>query len=203
MLLSFLSTKNQAERIKKMRIVAGKLRGKNLVAPDGKTTRPTSDRARESVFNVLDSKLRGGGVSWDSLTVADVFAGTGALGAEALSRGASELFAWELDAAAVRCFKQNLAAFEKIGAKVTLYPDALTPVPARSPVGLLFMDPPYERGLVAPALAALRAGGWIDGNTRCVVEIANGEKDVLPPEFEIVDARVYGKARVLFARLNG
>ena len=111
-----------------MRIVAGKFRGKNLVAPDGKNTRPTSDRARESVFNVLDSKLRRDAIMWDSLVVADVFAGTGALGAEALSRGATELFAWEKDAAAVKCFKQNLAAFEQNGAKVTLYSDALTPV---------------------------------------------------------------------------
>ncbi len=186
-----------------MRIVAGKFRGKNLVAPDGKNTRPTSDRARESVFNVLDSKLRRDAIMWDSLVVADVFAGTGALGAEALSRGATELFAWEKDAAAVKCFKQNLAAFEQNGAKVTLYSDALTPVLARSPVDLLFMDPPYAKGLVAPALTALRARGWIDGKTRCVVEIADGEKDVLPPEFEIVDSRAYGKARVLFARLNG
>lgn len=78
-----------------MRIIAGKYRARKLTAPDGMTTRPTSDRAREAVFNVLDSRLRKNGSGWNDLTVLDVFAGTGALGLEALSRGAKALFAAE------------------------------------------------------------------------------------------------------------
>ena len=185
-----------------MRIVSGKFRSKKLAAPQGANTRPTSDRARESVFNVLDSKLRKSGTTWDDISVADVFAGTGALGAEALSRGANALFAWEIDPAAVKCFHQNTACFVAENIPVRLYSDALRPVAAAAPVGLLFMDPPYEKGLVAPALTALTAAGWIDARTLCVIETARNEKEFLPETFDVTDERVYGAAKVSFVSLK-
>lgn len=185
-----------------MRIIAGKYRAKKLTAPDGMTTRPTSDRAREAVFNMLDSKLRKNGAGWEDLVVLDVFAGTGALGIEALSRGAKVLFAAEKDPAAARCFYQNAASCIKDGLQVCLFSDALDPPPAHVPASIVFMDPPYDQGLVAPALDILTRKGWIDRQTICVVEVARHEQNVLPPDFAVTDRRVYGKAEILFARLK-
>lgn len=185
-----------------MRIIAGKYRAKKLIAPDGTTTRPTSDRAREAVFNMLDSKLRKNGAGWGGLTVLDVFAGTGAMGLEALSRGAKALFAAEKDPAAVRCFYQNADPFIKDGLPVRLFADALNPPAGENPAGLVFMDPPYNQGLVVPALDILTRKGWIDRRTVCVVEIARQEQNVLPDAFEMTDSRVYGKAEILFVRLK-
>ncbi len=184
-----------------MRIIAGKYRGRKLTAPEGTVTRPTSDRAREAVFNVLDSRLRKNGTAWSDLAVLDMFAGTGALGAEALSRGAKALFAAEKDPAAVRCFYQNIDPFIKDGVPVFLFPDALDPPPARAVAGIVFMDPPYNKGLVAPSLKQLLQKGWIDQNTLCVIEKERHEQNILPPGFELFDSRVYGKAEILFSGL--
>ena len=185
-----------------MRIIAGKYRSKKLAAPDGKTTRPTSDRAREAVFNVLESHLRKKDLSWSEMTVLDAFAGTGALGLEALSRGAVSLTAAERNPAAAACFWKNAETFIKDGLSVRLFPDALTPPQTEKAVALLFMDPPYAKGLVAPTLEALRRQGWIDEQTVCVIETERGEKNVLPSGFEVSDTRFYGKAAVLFARIK-
>ena len=183
-----------------MRIVAGRFRGKNLVAPDGLTTRPTADRTRESLFNILDSRLRRDGATWAETTVFDAFAGTGALGLEALSRGASVLFAAEKDPAAQRCFRQNASAFSDCS--VTLMNDVLNLPPAPAPVGLLLADPPYRKGLVAAGLKELAAKGWIDGRTLCVAEVESGETDVLPENADVLDTRTYGRAKVLIFRLS-
>ena len=183
-----------------MRIIAGKYKAKKLIAPEGKTTRPTSDRARESIFNMLENHLRKNALTWSDITVLDVFAGTGALGLEALSRGAVSLTAAEKDPAATACFWKNAESFVKSGLSVRLFPDALIPLQAEKPVGLLFMDPPYAKGLVAPALEALYRQGWIDTNTLCVIETERNEENVLPDDFILSDTRFYGKAAVSFAR---
>lgn len=185
-----------------MRIIAGKYRAKKITAPDGMTTRPTSDRAREAVFNILDSKLRKADICWNDVVVLDVFAGTGALGIEALSRGAKELFAAEKDPAAVRCFYQNADPCIRDGLSVHLFSDALNPPPANAAAAIVFMDPPYNQGLVAPTLDVLCQKGWVDRQSLCVIEIARGEKNVLSADFDIIDRRVYGKAEVLFVRLK-
>lgn len=181
-----------------MRIVAGRFRGKNLVAPDGLTTRPTADRTRESLFNILDSRLRRDGLTWAETTVFDAFAGTGALGLEALSRGASVLFAAEKDLAAQRCFRQNAAAFSDCS--ITLMNDVLNLPQAQAPVGLLLADPPYKKGLIAAGLKELAAKGWIDERTLCVAEAEKGEKNILPENCDILDNRIYGKAQILIFR---
>ncbi|MBO4520910.1 MAG: 16S rRNA (guanine(966)-N(2))-methyltransferase RsmD [Alphaproteobacteria bacterium] len=185
-----------------MRIIAGKYKAKKLVAPEGKTTRPTSDRARESIFNVLENRLRLNALSWPEITVMDVFAGTGALGLEALSRGAVSLTAAEKDPAAVACFWKNADSFIKSGLAVRLFPDALMPPAAEKPVKLLFMDPPYAKGLVAPALKALCRQEWIDANTLCVIETERNEESFLPDDFIVFDTRFYGKAAVSFVRIK-
>ena len=183
-----------------MRIIAGKYKAKKLLAPEGKTTRPTSDRAREAVFNVLEAYFRKEGVAWAQINVLDVFAGTGALGLEALSRGAASLTAAEKDANAKACFWKNAEPFLKSDLKVSLFPDALNPPEAASPVELLFMDPPYAKGFVAPALEALLQKGWIDNKTLCVIETERHEENVIPDLFEITDVRFYGKAAVSFVQ---
>lgn len=185
-----------------MRIISGRFKAKKLVAPLGKTTRPTSDRAREAVFNVLDSYWRRQNVLWSEITVLDAFAGTGALGLEALSRGAASLTALEKNTAATACFWQNAKVFVDSGYAVKLFPDALMPPAAVSPVSLLFMDPPYAKGLVLPALKALQKQGWINEKTLCVIETERGEKDVLPENADIEETRFYGKAAVLFVRIK-
>ena len=185
-----------------MRIIAGKYRSKKLIAPEGKTTRPTSDRAREAVFNVLESILRKRAPGWSEITVLDAFAGTGALGLEALSRGAVSLTAAEQDPAAAACFWKNAEVFVKDGIPVRLFNDALMPPQTEKAVALLFMDPPYANGLVAPALEALCRQGWVDDKTLCVIETERGKKDVLPCGFDISDTRFYGKAAVSFGRIK-
>lgn len=181
-----------------MRIIAGQYRAKKLVAPEGKITRPTSDRAREAVFNMLESCLRKKGLSWSEIKVLDAFAGTGALGLEALSRGAVSLTAAEKDPAATACFWQNADSFVKNGFSVSLFQDALDPPAAQAPVDLFFMDPPYAKGLVVPALEILSERGWIDSHTIGVIETERGEKDFLPEAFVAFDTRFYGKAAVSF-----
>lgn len=177
-----------------MRIVGGKYRGKQLIAPAGETTRPTADRARESVFNILDSRLTKAGLTWADIAVFDAFAGTGALGAEAVSRGAKALFAAEKDKAAQLCWRKNTA-----GMNATLYTDMLALPRAAQSVGLVLMDPPYKKGLVAPALAELEQKGWLSPETLCVIEVEKTEQNVLPDGFAVADERVYGKAKIIIA----
>ena len=183
-----------------MRIIAGKYKSKKLFAPEGKTTRPTSDRTREAVFNVLESYFRKKGISWADVNVLDAFSGTGALGLEALSRGAVSLTAAEKDSRATVCFWKNADVFVKGGSRIDLFADALLPPQAKKPVVLLFMDPPYAKGLIKPALEALEQKGWIDKNTLCVLETERHEKDILPDSFDITDMRFYGKSAVLFVQ---
>ncbi|MBR1778644.1 MAG: 16S rRNA (guanine(966)-N(2))-methyltransferase RsmD [Alphaproteobacteria bacterium] len=185
-----------------MRIIAGKYKAKKLLAPEGKTTRPTSDRAREAVFNILDSYLRKNALEWKEINVLDVFAGTGALGLEALSRGAVSLTAAEKDQAAAACFWKNADVFIRAGLSVRLFPDAFLPPWTETPADLVFMDPPYTKGFVSPALEALCSQGWIDAHTLCVIETARDEENVLPDSFLVFEKRCYGKAAVLFAQVK-
>lgn len=181
-----------------MRIVGGTYRGKLLSAPDGTTTRPTSDRARESVFNILDNRLIKAGRRWDGLIVFDAFAGTGALGLEAVSRGAHALFAAEKDEAARQCWRKNTQGLKN--AALVLYSDVLALPMAQQPVDLLFMDPPYNKGLVAPALTELEQKGWLNADTLCVIEVEKAERDFLPDGFAVEDTRFYGKAKVVITK---
>lgn len=187
-----------------MRIVGGRHRGRPLRAPlDG--IRPTADRVREAVFNILEH-----GIDWDGFegaSVVDVFAGTGVLGLEALSRGASRATFIDTNGRAVQEIRRNAAALGEASAVLLLKIDAtrLAPPPraAEAPAALAFLDPPYDSGLAGPALAGLTAKGWISVGAICVVEIASQEALQQPPRYTVLDERTYGAARVVFLQLDG
>jgi len=178
-----------------VRLIAGRFRGRVLAAPEGMTTRPTADRVRESLFNILshgEPELRGAHVG-------DVFAGSGALGLEALSRGAARVSFFEND---IRPLSVIAANIKKLGCEAEadlLRADALKPPKAKQPCQFLLLDPPYQSGLAAPALLAMEAAGWIAADARIVVEVAAAEGFKCPlAAFEISDERKYGAARLVF-----
>lgn len=181
-----------------MRIVAGRHRGARLEAPPGDATRPTSDRARQALFDTLT-----GGrfdIDLNDAVVLDLFAGTGALGLEALSRGAARAVFVEKDRAALAVLNRNIAHLKAGDRALVLAQDATELGRARTPAALVLMDPPYRQGLVGPALQALLAGGWLVPDALIVVEQAKDEALDLPPGFELLDDRRYGAARFLFLR---
>lgn len=189
-----------------MRIVGGALRGRALAAPPGLATRPTSDRARESVFNVLEHAPWSPGLR--GVRVIDLFAGSGALGLEALSRGADFCLFVETDAGARGVIRENIEALSRGGdlfGRTRIHRrDAsdLGPRPAGDGVAfdLALLDPPYGRGLGARALQSLASGGWIAPGAGVVLETAEDAPETLPAGFALLDSRRYGAARVLFAR---
>ncbi len=185
-----------------MRIVGGRLKGRTLAAPEGRDLRPTADRVRESVFNILAHGVDGFG--FDGVTIIDVFAGTGALGFEAMSRGAAHGVFIDNDAHALKLVRKNAGPLG-LGRDVTLLRlDAvrLAPPPraAKTPAALAFLDPPYESGLVQPALLGLRDKGWLAGGAVVVCEVAAKEEFDPPKGLKAVDERTYGAARVVFLR---
>ncbi len=184
-----------------MRIVAGRHRGRRLVAPAGEKVRPTSDRAREALFNILShGQLAVEGIPFAGAAVLDAFAGTGALGLEALSRGAAEAAFIEQDREALATLRQNIAALGEGGRSRIVFSDATRPPRAPLACELAFLDPPYRSGLAAAALTALDAAGWLMPDGVAVVELAAREELTLPAGFFLLDERVYGAARLLFLR---
>lgn len=184
-----------------MRIVGGAFRGRALAAPAGQTTRPTSDRARESVFNVLEHAGWSPGLA--GRRVLDLFAGAGALGLEALSRGAAFALFVETDAAARGAIRENIEALGLFGLSRIHRRDATDlgakPAGLGAPFDLVFLDPPYGRGLGERALGLLGDGGWITADALAVFE-CGADETVATPGFETLDERVYGAAKVLFLR---
>lgn len=185
-----------------MRIVSGQYRGKVIVAPPGEATRPTSDRARQAVFNILEHapwapELRGA-------RVIDVFAGSGALGLEALSRGASFCLFVETDEAARGAIRENIDAMQLFGVTRVHRRDATDlgprPASAGAPFDIAFLDPPYAKGLGEKAVAELKACDWLASGAILMFERGRGEPDPVLDGFEQIDARDYGAARVLFFR---
>jgi 16S rRNA (guanine966-N2)-methyltransferase len=184
-----------------MRIVAGKHRGRRLLVPPGETVRPTSDRGREALFNILShGRLAAAGIPFAEAAVLDAFAGTGALGLEALSRGAAEAVFIEKDREAIAILRKNIEAMGE-GARTRIVPgDAIRPARAISGCAVAFLDPPYRSGLAGPALAALGAAGWFAPDALAIVELSAREEVPPPAGFILVDERVYGAARLVFLR---
>ena len=183
-----------------MRIVGGALRGRRLVAPEGKAVRPTADRAREGLFNILDHGAAFAGFSLSGATVVDGFAGTGALGLEALSRGAAHAVFLETDADALKSLRRNIATLDQDDRAEVLVRDATRPGRAATPCALALLDPPYKADLAAPALSALAENGWFVDNGIAVVEHAAKETLAPPEGFELLDQRRYGAAVFSFLR---
>ncbi len=174
-----------------MRIVAGRHKGRVLAAPPGRDTRPTADRARETLFNIL---AHGHGLDLDGAAVVDAFAGSGALGLEALSRGAARAYFLETNRAAQEAIRANLRSTDETNSRL-LTQDATRPPPAPEPCALALLDPPYRSDLGAPALAALARQGWLAPGALCVVEVAVDEDFCAPEGFVVVEERRSGAAR--------
>lgn len=184
-----------------MRIVGGKYKGRAIAAPPGRDTRPTGDRARESVFNILEHAAWSPGL--EERRVLDLFAGSGALGFEALSRGAAFALFVETDTAARGAIRDNVEALGLFGVTRIHRRDAtdlgLKPAGLGEPFDLVFLDPPYGKGLGERAVATLRAGQWITGTALIVFE-CGAEETPVTPDFETLDERTYGAAKVLFLK---
>ncbi|MDE0879308.1 MAG: 16S rRNA (guanine(966)-N(2))-methyltransferase RsmD [Sphingomonas bacterium] len=176
-----------------MRVIAGTWRGRPLVAPKGEATRPTADRTREALFSMLASRLG----SFEGLAVADLFAGSGALGIEALSRGAATCLFVEQDRAAIDALKANLTRLDARADVRATSVMALGPAPA--PLDLAMMDPPYGTGAGVVALDKLARLGWIGPATWVSIETAKPEEIDLAG-FTVDASRVHGKARITLLR---
>lgn len=183
-----------------MRIVAGRHRGRRIAAPPGETVRPTSERAREALFNILAHGRFAPAPVFEEARVLDVFAGTGAFGLEALSRGARFATFIEKDREAREALAANIKALGETSSTRLLAVDATAPPRADGPYDLIFLDPPYRSGLAAPALAALSRTGWLGPGALVVVELAAREGFELPEGFVSLEDRRYGAGRLVFMR---
>lgn len=187
-----------------MRIIAGEHRGRKLTAPAGKTARPTSDRLRETIFNILE---HGSGLRPDKgikdARVADIFAGTGAMGLEALSRGAATGVFIEKHHDSVAALRGNI---EMLGlpedvARI-MVADARNLPTQEHPFDIVFMDPPYGRDLAGPTLASLAASGWVGPDSLVVLEVPKSETDDFPG-YSVHDRRAQASSQVLFLKPVG
>jgi 16S rRNA (guanine966-N2)-methyltransferase len=184
-----------------MRIIAGKFGGRQLAAPTGAASRPTSDRVREAIFNILSHGIEG--FAFEGIRVLDLFAGTGALGLEALSRGAADCLFVEEAPAARASIRRNVEALGLTGVTKIFRRDAtdLGAAGRRGAAGLAFLDPPYGRGLAERALLSALSGGWLAPAAVLVVEEGKTAELALPPACTAIDRRTWGDTQVLFARL--
>jgi 16S rRNA (guanine966-N2)-methyltransferase len=186
-----------------LRIVAGRLKGRAIVAPEGQGTRPTSDRARQAVFNVLEHAAWAPGL--ERARVMDLFAGSGALGFEAISRGAVFALFVETDEAARGAIRENADTFGVMGATRVHRRSAIDlgirPGSDGEAFDLVFLDPPYRQGLGEQTLDKLIEGNWLKPGAIVVYERGSDEPEIDTPGYELLDARDYGAARVLFLRV--
>ncbi len=176
-----------------MRIVGGAWRGRRLAAPPAAATRPTADRVRQALFDMLLHAPWAGRAALEGVAVLDAFAGTGALGLEALSRGAGHAAFIESDRAALAALRANIATLGAAGRTTVLAADATRPPPG-TPCALVFLDPPYAAGRVATAVAALSASGWIAAGALIVAERPRDAAADLPGE--PLTTRTHGAARL-------
>ncbi len=185
-----------------MRVVAGRHKGRRLVAPCGRDVRPTADRTRQALFNILEHGhfVRGGGSPLRGARVLDAFAGTGAMGLEALSRGADHAVFMETAREALQALERNIMACREEDRAEILRVDATRPPRTQLSCALAFLDPPYGSGLATPCLVALAAQGWLAGDALCTLELAAREPFAPPGGFDVLDERRYGAAQVLLLR---
>ena len=185
-----------------MRIVGGRFKGRALVTPEGSNTRPTSDRAREAMFNILAHAAWAPDI--EGARVMDVFAGSGALGFEAMSRGAAHCLFVETDEGARGAIRDNVETFGLFGTTRVHRRDAtqlgLRPGGTADAYNLVFLDPPYRKGLGEKALSALREGNWLSQDAVVVFERAADEDDFATEVWEKINIKFYGAAQVLFLK---
>jgi 16S rRNA (guanine966-N2)-methyltransferase len=185
-----------------MRIIAGKHRGKPLEAPHGPRVRPTSERAREAVFDILAHGRFADGPVYDDALVVDAFAGTGAMGLEALSRGARFASFLEREPIVRAALARNIAALGEGARAAVIAGNALRP-PRGTPCELAFIDPPYGEDAGVPSLEALAQAHWLAAEALVVLELGARDAFAAPKGFTLLDERRYGAARMLFLRYGG
>ncbi len=178
-----------------MRIVAGEWRGRKLVAPAGQQTRPTADRTRETLFSMLASRLG----NFEGLRVADLYAGSGALALEALSRGAAHATLIENDRAALNAIEANAKALGA-GERIEVRPMSAARLPATQPFDVVFADPPYEPGSGSVVAAAVAKAGWLAAGGWMAVETHRGDAVSAPDGWTIEAERDVGRARLTLLR---
>ncbi len=179
-----------------MRIIAGQWRGRKVNAPDGEDTRPTADRTRETLFSMLVSRLG----DFEGLRVADLFAGSGALGLEALSRGAGHCTFVEMAPAAIRAIRTNIAALHAQAQSDVRATSVMALGPVKQPVDLMLLDPPYGTSAGSVAIDKLHRLGWIGEATWVALETHADEQPKIKG-FEVVADRKVGKAKISLLRL--
>ena len=176
-----------------MRIIGGKYRGKKLFSPITDKVRPTSDRAREALFNILHSSL---GNNWDSYKLLDVFSGTGAFALEAISRGVAEACLLDID---LQNLQKNVAMFSAEAHKIkVIRADICHLFESESQYNLIFMDAPYNKGLSEIALNQLHQKKWLTPGALCLVEVEKNEQLDIPACYQIKNERIYGLAKIIF-----
>ena len=178
-----------------MRVVGGRLKGRALAAPSSRAIRPTSERLRESIFDILEHRYPG---HIEGQRVVDLFAGSGALAIESLSRGARFALFVDNGAEARALLRANVEAMGLGGVTRIWRADAarLGSAPAGGRFGLAFLDPPYGQGLAGAALSALLAGGWLEPDALCIVEEAAKAEIVAPEGLALIDERTYGDTKI-------
>jgi 16S rRNA (guanine966-N2)-methyltransferase len=188
-----------------MRIVGGKYRGLTLAAPKDERVRPTSDRVREALYNILAHNDFDVGFRIEGARVLDLFSGTGALGLEALSRGAKYVLFVDDSAESRGLVRRNVEAMQATGVTKIWRRDATAlgemAANAGGPFDLVLLDPPYRKDLLGPAMISVRDGKWLADKALIVAEMAADEKFIVPAGFALIDERDYGQTKVLVMKL--
>ena len=179
-----------------MRVIAGAFKGKKLTLPDSQITRPTADKAKEALFNLLDNHLAEREKTWADISFLDGFAGSGAIGIEALSRGCQNVFFTEKSSKIFKILVQNLPVKARCWNI-----DVLNIGKAKNPVDIIFLDAPYHQGLIVPALEVLYRRKWI-GPESLVITETEAHEEVAVPFLQMTDRRTYGRACFSFFTLN-
>lgn len=175
-----------------MRIIGGKYRGKKLISPASVNVRPTSDKAREAIFNILRARL---GNDFSGLKLLDVFAGSGAFGLEAISQGFALVAMIDID---LNDAKKNVGSFPQEKNKIKLLQgDACKIASLGEKFDVMFMDAPYNKGLSEKALA--NVSSWLGNKALCLIEVEKDEECTLPEQYKLLDTRRYGLAKVILA----
>ena len=181
-----------------MKIIGGQFKGRRLNAPNGRFLRPTSDKVREAIFNILVHSSKG--FNFTGIKVLDLFCGTGALGIEALSRGASHVTFVDNNQNSLNLARKNLEAldFFEYAKLIKVDLKSSSPLPFRNFFDLVFLDAPYDCGLTLTALEKLRGFERFSKKAKIVAEISKKEEIIIPDFFKLVQMRTYGKTKVLF-----
>lgn len=180
-----------------MKIIGGKYKSKQLVTPEGAQTRPTLNRIKENIFNILGHRFD---VAFEGKKVLDLFAGSGALGIECYSRGADLVTFIDNEETAIKAIKKNTKSFD--AQQIKIYQESVLKFLKKksAPYDLVFIDPPYDINIIEPSLIALHANNWIHENGLIIVEVTKGYAFQCPNQFEVLDTRTYAKTSLFFVK---